>query len=353
MRKSQKATLTGSPLDTLAQSGTTTTTIVNGLGVDLSNTDRVKSRAKRKHISQLIAIKLAEIAKARGNKQLEQKFWNTYHCLNKVNVAEGKMYGKYCKNRFCTVCSSIRKAEIINRYFDEIITWPEPHFVTLTCKTVPAKQLEKLIENVLHGFHKSVNKHKKRNQRGKGKKLMGIRSLECNFNPIARTYNPHFHLIVPDKETGDILVNEWLLRPLIKKSKTRWTHKVAQLNVKITNLEKCLIEVVKYSTKIFTEPDVKNKSTQQKERTLYIKSLYTIIEAMQGKRIFDRFGFDLTGKSSKQVFPATLVTDFTKYSYSMEKADWLDEVSELPLTNYTPDEWVRHILKHCINDSLS
>ncbi len=39
---------------------------------------------------------------------------------------------------------------------------------------------------------------------------MGIKSLECNFNPITKKYNPHLHLIVASKEMADILIKEWL-----------------------------------------------------------------------------------------------------------------------------------------------
>jgi plasmid rolling circle replication initiator protein Rep len=35
---------------------------------------------------------------------------------------------------------------------------------------------------------------------------MGIKSLECNFNPKTRTYNAHFHFIVPSKEIAEMLI---------------------------------------------------------------------------------------------------------------------------------------------------
>ena len=46
---------------------------------------------------------------------------------------------------------------------------------------------------------------KKRHQRGTGIQLIGIKSLECNFNPQKKTYNPHFHIIVPNKEIATLL----------------------------------------------------------------------------------------------------------------------------------------------------
>ena len=82
---------------------------------------------------------------------------------------------------------------------------------------------------------------KKRNQRGKGPKIMGIKSLECNFNPKTRTYNPHYHLIVPSWEVAILLKKEWM--QLWTK---RFTNGWAQDIRKIENNIDGLIEVVKY-----------------------------------------------------------------------------------------------------------
>ena len=43
---------------------------------------------------------------------------------------------------------------------------------------------------------------------GKGIEFVGIKSLECKFNPINKTYNPRLHIIVANKEMADILVKE-------------------------------------------------------------------------------------------------------------------------------------------------
>ena len=93
---------------------------------------------------------------------------------------------------------------------------------------------------------KTIHRCNKRSQRGKGVKVIGIKSLECNFNPTRRTYNPHFHLIVPDKATAELLVNEWLIT-----CKPKWALRKSQKALRIYNLEKGLIEVVKYGVKVF------------------------------------------------------------------------------------------------------
>ena len=63
-----------------------------------------------------MALSLIDVAKENGDVEREKAYWNTYYCQNSVITANGRLYGKYCKNRFCTLCCSIRKAEIINKY---------------------------------------------------------------------------------------------------------------------------------------------------------------------------------------------------------------------------------------------
>ena len=72
--------------------------------------------------------RLIDLAKENETPELEKVFWNTYHCQQKIITADGRLHGKYCKNRFCTLCCSIRKTEIINCYYPIIKHWEEPSF---------------------------------------------------------------------------------------------------------------------------------------------------------------------------------------------------------------------------------
>lgn len=72
-------------------------------------------------------------------------------------------------------------------------------FLTLTVKSCDARKLPSYMKAFVRGFKRITAKHRKRYQRGKGNKLIGVRSLECNFNPKRKTYNPHFHIITKDK----------------------------------------------------------------------------------------------------------------------------------------------------------
>jgi hypothetical protein len=194
-------------LDTLAQKGTEKIAkpliVLTGKGSDLSNDEAIKVRAKQKLITQKMILSLIDVFK-NDDKQSDQLklYWNTYHCLGRVFTENGKMYSKYCKNRCCTLCCSIHKAEIINKYLPVVMTWSDPHFVTLTIKAVPQKALKKHLEGVLKAFH-IINeripqkKSKRRHDAANWPKIVSV-----YFNPVYRTYNPHLHLIVQNKDIG-------------------------------------------------------------------------------------------------------------------------------------------------------
>jgi hypothetical protein len=203
-------------LDTLAQSGAShfkkSAIIVNGNGSDVTNSKALKGRAKRKLITQSMILKMIDLNNCIGSEEKKRALWNTYHCEGKLYTTNGRIYGTYCKNRFCTLCCSIRKADIINRYLPIVQTWQEPYFLTLTVKSVQHNRLKPVMRNMVTAFQKIIDTYQTRHRRGKGIKLVGIRSLESNFNPASKTYNPHFHVLVPNAEIGHLLLNEWIKR---------------------------------------------------------------------------------------------------------------------------------------------
>ena len=134
---------------------------------------------------------------------------------------------------------------IINKYLPHISGWEDPYFVTLTAKAVKSRSLQRRMKDMNRGFRKLNAKCRKRAQRGKGTKLIGVKSLECNFNPIMQTYNPHLHLIVATKEMAEIIIPEWL-----KLCGPRFTRRYAQNMQKVKSTESALIEIVKYGTKL-------------------------------------------------------------------------------------------------------
>ena len=345
-----RAKLSGGSIYTLAQTGTNKSPlranrrekVVSGNGTQLSNTDALYNRAKRKLITQKLTLALIEVANKKGKPEQAQAYRNTYYCLNQITTSDGRLYGKYCKNRFCTLCSANRKAELINKYYPTVKKWKDPHFVTLTAKAVPAISLNKRVTDMLRGFRILTDRYKKRSQRGTGNKLIGLRALECNFNPVKRTYNPHLHLLVPDKETAEIIMQEWL-----KLCTAKFAYSGAQKIRRVENRERDLMETVKYSSKIFTDPAMKKKS--KVSPFVYVSALHNIICAFKGHRVFDRFGFDLKDEVKLKVSKRTTLTEYRELMFDPKLNDWIDPQTEELLTNYKPAPALMAILENNID----
>ena len=160
--------------------------IVSGDGADFTNEEMTTQWAEKKMTTQKLMLSLIEVAEVKETPELIYAYRNTYKCLSKVYFANGKLYGKYCKNRFCLICCRIRKAELIHKYLPEISTWENAHFLTLTTKSVCADQLDQRINEMFTAFTKIKDKFRKWHTKGKSIKLMGVKSLECEFNPIEK-----------------------------------------------------------------------------------------------------------------------------------------------------------------------
>ncbi len=343
---------------TLAESGTQKNSktpsiaLVSGKGTDISDNPSLANRARRKLITRKMVLSLIDVAKEKGETKRIQAYWNAYHCLNNVIVSDGKMYGKYCKNRFCTICNAIRKADTINRYYPVMLHWEDVQFVTLTVKSCKEGLLNSRMKRMLRAFELIQNRCKKRHQRGKGIKLIGIKSLECNFNPDMKTYNPHFHLIVPNKEIADLLKKEWIAqwRPIPHKNNTRYkyTNPGAQKITPVYNLETALIETIKYGSKIFTEPDLNKKRQLKTPPKIYARALDNILVAMKGKRIFERFGFNLP-EQPQQMNSTKVVVDFENWTFPKDSSDWVNDETGEALTGFLPPLSLSYLLNECIN----
>ncbi len=337
-------------LDTLGQLGTIrkrkNPIELMGTGADASDLEILIRKAKKKLVTNKVVLPLIDYARSKGNEEMMRSLWNTYHCQERLILSENKMHGVYCKNRICTVCNGNRKAEMINKYLPIVETWPDPHFITLTAKSCFANKLYDRMRNTKRAFKIIAYRIKKRNQRGKGPKLVAIKSLECNFNPFKRTYNPHFHILVPSIEVAEIVLQEWL---------NTWTGKysqrIAQKIRKVEDRERDLIEVVKYGSKILTEPNPNSKIKRKKiTRRVYIAALYNILRAMSGLRLTDTYGFDLP--KSKTKTRSVTVFEYDELSYETELMDWVNEETGETLSNYKPDSELLHILTNNIDTEL-
>lgn len=319
--------------------------IVQGDGSKFPGWEPFRAKTKRKIISQVLSVNLAAVAETNNQPEQAKSYWNTYHCQERLISQNGVFFGKYCKNKFCPLCLNIRKARIINDYLPVIQDWKEPYFLTLTVKSVPKRLLNKRLKDMNRAFRLIKDKYRKRHQRGKGPILRGIKSLECNFNPLSKTYNPHFHLLVPDKETGEIILREWL---------SLWTDKfaikAAQKLVKVYSRRTALIEIVKYGCKIFTEPSLK-KTGEKKgkgQRDIYIAALDNIFQGMNGLRVFERFGFNLPAKPKKEN-KTRVISDFKEWEFAPEVYDWINVENGKRLSGYILNADLEFLLFNRLN----
>lgn len=332
----------------LAQSETVTQsnkfTIVSGSGADIGIKSKMSEWAKRKTITQSLMLACVKIAENKNELKRAKQYWNTYHCMNEVVSVDGRIYGKYCKNRFCKLCEPIRRAKEINLYYPVLKTWNKPYFVTLTIRSIRKINLSKFMKGMVRAFQLIKNKYRKQNQRGTGAELLGIRSLECNFNPEKNTYNPHFHIIVQNEEMAELLVSEWL-----KLWTSKWAGPQSQKILPITNIEVGLIQVIKYGTKIFTdiEPSTSKKKGVRTHK-IYVSAFDNINAAMNGLRLFERFGFNLPKERTLKDAKYTAVFQFEKWKFEIAHTDWFSEDIEAGLSGFI----IQSLLRHQLNDSM-
>lgn len=341
-------------LDKLAQNGApppysedVNKLFVYGQGTLMQDRLIMLNRHKKKNITVRLILGLIKIAEEKKAIERAQQYRNTYYCLHTVITASGRLHGKYCKNRVCLVCSSIRRADLINQYLPILQLWEDPYFLTLTIQSTPANGLAKQINRIEEVIKKIVKRFRRRKSRGHGIKLEGIRSLECNFNPVEYTYNPHFHIILRNKRMAVALRREWI---------EYWPEDMvnpgAQFLFKVTDVQHQLIEVIKYAGKIFTEPGRKGKRRKWGKRPdpktsqyIYLSALDNIIAAMHGRRIFDRFGFN--GNFPKKPGKTSVLGVSRSWTFDLSKNNWISDENGLDrlLASQLSDELL-HILEN-------
>ena len=333
MSKPNKEPFAKGLIYTLAQSDQrkplTNANIVTGYGSSAEDKKLLNNRAKSKLITQSLAIKMIMYAEGENDEAAQKKYWNTYYCQNKITKVDGRTFGGYCGNRLCTICTKNRRAELIRKYLPVIESWDDPYFVTLTVLACPAHKLKARMKSMIRAFNLVHRRIKYKHSKGRCTKLIGIRSLECNYKARAKTYNPHFHLIVNGGEMAELLRVEW---------QRLWTEKFVDLQgqhkrkAKMDKTEE-LIETIKYSTKVFSEVEKGKKGNSK----MYIAALYTIDRAMSGRRLFERFGFNLPEESQKVHKGMQVVTGAEEYKYDMKRANWINTETDEVLHAYYPE----------------
>ncbi|MGS2726531.1 protein rep [Psychroserpens sp. BH13MA-6] len=326
--------------------------IINGVGTDLINNPSLLKRANKKVITNALVLALVDIAKESDEVDWSKRYWNSFHCQTKLIGYKDKFYTDLCRNRWCATCCGIRKAELLNKYYEELLKWEEPHLLTLTLKTVRANQLNKRIDDMVKSFTRIKDRCNKRHKRRNAMKIMGLKSLECNFNAVKQWYNPHFHIITPNRQTALYLKQEW--KKEWNKNSYMASDRAQDVRI-IENVESGLMEVIKYSVKMLSEPDPNNKRKRKrgdlKGLSIYAKGLHTIYKAIDNHQIFKSFGFTLP-KQAYKTDTTQVISNYHVWRYRIEDMDWVDTSTGNYLTDYELDKSLDYLLKTSIDKTL-
>jgi hypothetical protein len=263
-------------------------------------------------------------------KEVFDKYQGALNC-SKVVLQEGsKLNMMRCKKKFCQTCSRIKTADMINGYYEALMSLGQLYFVTLTAPTVKGRQLKSEINKRLKAFQRVKDRLRKR-----GIKLNGMRKLECTFTEEGK-YHPHFHFIQLGAMESKALLEEWL------KEFPKASIKAQDITpvINITSFK----ELFKYGAK----ETVKNVDIPG-------EALHTIYKAFEGVRNFQAYGKVKKAKYKPQA--EELTTDFMPikdqyqyevYLYQMKDKTWTSAEGEYLINT---NEITFNLLQDKINQS--
>jgi hypothetical protein len=154
--------------------------------------------------------------------------------------------------------------------------------------------------------------------------------------------------IVPNRATANIIKQEWY---------KYWNYKNANPNnqkiQKIHNPEKVLVELIKYGTKIFTDPLMDKRKEKKVLPVVYIAAYDNIIYAMKKHRIFERFGFNLPKQQKAKGGNSQIAVQYDEWIHNPKQTDWVNvEDADQLLTGHVLTFEVMTILENNINVDL-
>lgn len=230
---------------------------------------------------------------------------------------------------------------MINRYMPIIEQWKDIHFLTLTVKAQPHQNLNKWMGGMIKAFEKIRKRCDQRYRKGKGPKLIGIRSLECNFNPKSKTYNSHFHILCASKKIAETIKKEYV--ELWNRGDEIFAQPFLQKIRKVGDTEKDIIETIKYGAKIFTDPTMKKGKRKDRSFKIYAAGLHAIYKAMEGHRLFGSVGFKLPSKAVSNG-KGRSVKEFDNWFFDTNIADYVNIETGQVMTYFMPDLGLETIL---------
>jgi hypothetical protein len=206
-------------------------------------------------------------------------------CCAVVEQEDGNLTCTYCKQRWCVVCQRIRMGVKVNEYVPVLRGWrregEEVFFVSLTRPNVPADELADEVGEMIHQL--GLCRQQIRGTRGL--ELKTIRCTEVTYNPERDDFNPHFHVAVNGREQAEALVEEWLKR-------SPGASRKAQDISRWDGTPEGLLELVKYSTKLFVPKGGERPDGGIQQKPMDAEALDVIFRALRGRHLLRPTGFD-------------------------------------------------------------
>lgn len=282
---------------------------------------KFQKAARRKRLTHAVVTKLVAL-----DSPLKKSYIRTAYC-NDLILQEGiKVSRKYCNNRWCLVCNSIRTAKAINGYKNPLQDLGKIYFLTLTIKAVKQQDLAQTISKMYKAFRYIHHNVLRLNY---GIRLKGLRKFECNYNEEEDTFNPHIHLVLSGKACELLLIKSLWLNYFPKETKP------AAQDIREAN-EDTLQEMFKYFTKIVVNSDFNAIASD------------IIFRAMKGKRVYQSLGIKRVSEEVKRITSEDI--DFQPkqveiWKYQIDRYDWINSKGQA-FCDYKPlKKYVRFIDK--------
>lgn len=290
----------------------------------------LRNRARSKYLTEAIVGGLTGL-----ESPLRYSYASTMRCATTLAQNGAEITGKYCRQRWCLVCSRIRTAKLIGAYLPEMARWADPYFVTLTIPNVQGPQLH----NAVRAMLATMPRLARAIRRTDGLELRAIRKLEVTWSHARRDYHPHLHLIVEGRAVADALVRRWLAE------NPDATHKAQ--DVRPCTGPGAMKELFKYFTKLLAK-GMDGERTAPPPRVLD-----TMFKAVRGLRTFQPMGFVapkvVQADDDAMTLDATTASPDAKrerveWEWSGALADWVDYSTGELLSGYEPPATMRALV---------
>ena len=282
-------------------------------------------KARKKAIGYAMATELLKVESS----PLLKSYKSTLFCSGILLQEGNSIRTKQCKQRWCNVCNGIRTADLINGYMPPLKQLGKLYMVTLTIRSVTAKDLKDTISTM--GKKVRTIQHD-RLRKVHGFTLTGIRKIECNYNASKDTYNPHIHFVIhADKACQLLLLKaEWL------NAFPDDTEADAQ-DIRPAD-DDSLHELFKYATK----PLTKGEFSAHAQDIIYT--------AFRGKRLIQNMGglkkhkTDVERSPSDEIDFQPATNEIEIWGYEYQHKDWVTSKGA-KFTGYRPDQKTKELLR--------